>query len=100
MQREIYAHGPLQVGFFVYADFPSYKSGVYRRSAYALRPVGGHAVRLIGWGVDERGGPYWLAANSWSPEWGEGGFFRIARGVNEAGIETTPAAGLPRTWWS
>jgi cathepsin B len=34
-------------------------------------------------------------ANSWSPNWGENGFFRILRGSNECGIETTPAAGLP-----
>ena len=38
--------------------------------------------------------PYWLVANSWSPHWGEKGFFKILRGANECGIETTPAAGL------
>ena len=88
-------HGPVEVGFFVYMDFAHYKRGVYRRSSRAIRPVGGHAVRLLGWGEDPDAGPYWLAANSWSSAWGEGGFFRIRRGTNEAGIETTPAAGLP-----
>ena len=28
-----------------------------------------------------------LAVNSWGPEWGEQGLFRILRGVNESGIE-------------
>ena len=95
MQREMLAHGPLSVGFFVYnSDLAQYRSGVYRRSAAAAGPVGGHAVKLIGWGVDD-GKPYWLAVNSWSPRWGEGGYFRIWRGTNECGIEETPAAGLP-----
>ena len=96
MQRELLAHGPFEVSFHVYADFMHYHSGVYRRSAQAREPIGGHAVKLIGWGEDESGGPYWLVANSWGPEWGEEGFFRIRRGCNEAGIETMPAAGLPR----
>ena len=100
LQREILAHGPVQVGFYVYADFMAYHSGVYRRSSSATRPVGGHAVRIIGWGeaVDPKANAtakYWLCANSWSAAWGEGGFFRIRRGTNEAGIESTPAAGIP-----
>ena len=57
--------------------------------------MGRHAVRLVGWG-EEGGTPYWTIANSWSPEWGEAGFFRIRRGTNECGIESTPAAGLPK----
>ena len=94
MQREILAHGPLQVAFFVFDDFMQYQSGIYRRSRAAHGPVGGHAARLVGWGA-EGGVDYWIAANSWSPRWGERGFFRIRRGTNECGIESTPAAGLP-----
>jgi cathepsin B len=95
IQREIMAHGPVEVGFFVYSDFQQYKKGVYKKSAAAKGPEGGHAVKVLGWGTDG-GTDYWLVANSWSPAWGENGFFRIARGVNECGIETTPAAGLPK----
>lgn len=35
---------------------------------------GGHAVKLIGWGIDQ-GVPYWTAANSWNADWGEDGLF-------------------------
>ena len=30
---------------------------------------------------------YWIARNSFGPEWGYGGDFYIARGNNEMGIE-------------
>jgi len=32
----------------------------------------GHAVKIIGWGV-EKGTPYWLVANSWNTDWGDNG---------------------------
>lgn len=32
--------------------------------------------------------PPQTAANSWGTAWGEGGHFRIARGVNECEVET------------
>ena len=41
--------------------------------------MGGHAVRILGWG-EEGGKPYWLVANSWNRDWGDGGYFKILRG--------------------
>ena len=41
----------------VFNDFPTYKSGVYQRTPGAT-PLGGHAVKIIGYGV-EGGLPYW-----------------------------------------
>lgn len=31
---------------------------------------------------------YWLCANSWGEDWGEGGLFRILRGENHCDIES------------
>lgn len=42
--------------------------------------VGGHAIRILGWGV-ENGTPYWLAANSWNTDWGDNGEEHNAIGV-------------------
>jgi len=80
-----------RIGFF--SDFMSYRSGIYkltRGSTY----VGGHAVKIIGWGT-ENGADYWLIANSWGTSWGEEGTFKIARGTNECSIEDGIAAGAP-----
>lgn len=84
MQTAIMTSGPLAVAFTVYADFPTYKSGVYKHVSGSA--LGGHAVEMIGWGT-ESGTDYWVIKNSWNEEWGDGGTFKIVRGTDECGIE-------------
>lgn len=57
--------------------------------------LGGHAIRILGWGV-ENGTPYWLIANSWNSDWGDKGTFKILRGKDHCGIEGSIVAGLPK----
>ncbi len=71
LQTEIMTNGPVTVAFTVYSDFENYAGGVY--SHVTGKPMGGHAVKMLGWGVDA-GTPYWLVANSWNPYWGEKGY--------------------------
>ncbi|XP_028908763.1 cathepsin B isoform X1 [Ornithorhynchus anatinus] len=94
IMAEIYKNGPVEGAFSVYEDFLQYKSGVYQH--VTGDEVGGHAIRILGWGV-ENGTPYWLAANSWNTDWGENGFFKILRGKDHCGIESEIVAGVPRT---
>ncbi|KAK2418933.1 Cysteine proteinases superfamily protein [Trifolium repens] len=95
IMTEVYKNGPVEVAFTVYEDFAHYKSGVYKHiTGYAL---GGHAVKLIGWGTSEEGEDYWLLANQWNRNWGDDGYFKIKRGTNECGIEEDVTAGLPST---
>lgn len=54
--------------------------------------LGGHAVKMIGWGVED-GTPYWLIVNSWNEGWGDHGLFKILRGSNHLGIEAGAHAG-------
>ncbi|CAN6804760.1 unnamed protein product [Brassica oleracea] len=74
-------------------DFAHYKSGVYKHITGAN--IGGHAVKLIGWGTSDDGEDYWLLANQWNRSWGDDGYFKIKRGTNECGIEHGVVAGLP-----
>ncbi|CAB3398849.1 unnamed protein product [Caenorhabditis bovis] len=93
IQTEIMNNGPVTGAFSVYEDFYKYKSGVYHHTAGKL--LGGHAIKIIGWGT-EGGKNYWLVANSWGSSWGESGFFKILRGTNECGIEHAVVAGLAK----
>jgi cathepsin B len=90
MQQELMEKGTLSVAMTVYEDFETYSSGVYQH--VTGKSLGGHAIKMIGWGV-ENGTPYWLCVNSWNPTWGEGGMFKILRGKDECGIESSVVAG-------
>ncbi|XP_047994920.1 cathepsin B-like [Leguminivora glycinivorella] len=92
IKAELYTHGPVEAAFKVYEDFMHYKSGVYVYTSGVLK--GGHAIKILGWGV-ENGVKYWLCANSWNSEWGDKGFFKILRGEDHCGIESGVVAGEP-----
>jgi len=89
MQHEIMTFGPIEAAFDVYADFLSYKSGVYKHVTGDL--LGGHAIKIMGWGT-ENGEDYWLVMNSWNSDWGDHGTFKISRGNDECGIEDESCA--------
>jgi len=97
MQKAIMAGGPMEVAFTVYSDFENYVSGIYHHVTGGM--AGGHAVKVVGWGV-EGGVKYWKIANSWNPHWGEKGYFRIKRGNNEGGVEDQAVASAPDAKWS
>ena len=88
IQAAIMQGGPVQTAFTVYEDFYSYTSGIYTQTSDV--EVGGHAVKIIGWG-NQSGTNYWIVANSWGNDWGMNGFFWIAFG--QCGIDTDAIAG-------
>jgi len=92
IMAEIYKNGPVETAFTVYSDFLTYKSGVYVQTSNQV--MGGHAVKFVGWGTENRT-KYWLVANSWNVHWGDEGFFKIIRGVDECGIEDQVYFGTP-----
>jgi len=94
IRAEIFANGSVEADFEVYADFPTYQSGVYQHLSGSY--LGGHAIKVIGWGV-ENGTDYWLCVNSWNEGWGDAGTFKILSGENHCGIEGDIVAGTIKT---
>ena len=91
IKRDIMENGPVETGFIVYEDFMTYKAGIYEHTKG--EELGGHAVKIIGWGV-ENGVEYWICANSWSDTWGEKGYFKIKK--HQCGIESQVISGSPK----
>jgi len=93
IMADIYKNGPVTAAFDVYEDFLTYSSGVYQHKTGEY--LGGHAIKILGWGVDGST-PYWIIANSWNADWGNQGFFWMLRGKDECGIEDGVVAGLAK----
>jgi len=93
IKTELAKRGPMTTNFVVYDDFFLYKEGVYQVTKGA-KPLGGHAIVVIGWGETKDGIQYWIAKNSWNTDWGNKGYFNIRIGA--AGINTGFAAGIAK----
>eukprot|EP00929_Paragymnodinium_shiwhaense_P094544 TRINITY_DN5514_c0_g1_i1.p1 TRINITY_DN5514_c0_g1~~TRINITY_DN5514_c0_g1_i1.p1 ORF type:complete len:602 (+),score=161.76 TRINITY_DN5514_c0_g1_i1:117-1808(+) len=90
IKEELVKHGPLVMSFEPKEDFMYYKSGVYRSAPQKIHQEWeqvDHAVLLIGYGAD-KGHAFWTMQNSWGSDWGEDGYFRMARGSDESGCES------------
>jgi len=94
IRRELVSNGPLVLSFEPKEDFMYYRSGLYRSGSNKIHQEWeqvDHAVLLIGLG-EEEGHAYWVLQNSWGTEWGEQGYFRMARGIDESGCESIAVA--------
>lgn len=90
IKQNLVSGGPIHTGFTVYEDFMQYKSGIYQYTSGSS--LGGHAVVVVGYG-SENGTDYWIIQNSWGPNWGEKGYFRIK--MEEVGIDSYAVVGTP-----
>ena len=85
MMKEIYARGPIVCGIADPDSFKKYSGGIYKDESGATDVS--HAISVVGWG-EENGEKYWIIRNSWGTYWGENGFGRIVRGINNLSIES------------
>lgn len=86
MMAEIVARGPIGCTIAWPQSADDYVSGVYNDTSGARGFH--HDVEVAGYGITETGVPYWLIRNSMGVYWGEGGWFRMVRGVDNLGIES------------
>jgi len=83
------ANGPLSVALNAESSLMDYTGGVIDLSSDECDPQAlDHAVLIVGYGTDDNGADFWIVKNSWNTNWGEDGYFRMARGKGTCGINT------------
>lgn len=96
MMQEIYQRGPIACGIAVPESLEEYTGGIYEDTTGDMDIV--HDISVVGYGVED-GVKFWTVRNSWGSHWGEEGFFRVVRGVNNLNIESACAwATVLDTW--
>lgn len=88
----IVQNGPLAVG--INAEFmQTYVGGVSCPYICDKQNLN-HGVLLVGYGAAGyapgrfKEKPFWIIKNSWGPDWGEDGYYKLCRGHNICGINT------------
>lgn len=97
MMNEIYQRGPISCAVADPQGLIDYTYGVYYDTTG--RTSEDHEISVVGWG-EENGVKYWRVRNSWGSHWGEDGFFRVVRGVNNIGIEQDCDWAVPKDTWT
>ncbi|XP_017011548.2 cathepsin L-like [Drosophila takahashii] len=89
----VYNIGPVAVSIdHLHEEFNAYSGGILRIPACRSERINlTHSVLVVGFGTDPNWGAYWLIKNSYGTEWGESGYFRLARNANNmCGVASLP----------
>jgi cathepsin C len=100
IKEELYRNGPVVLSFEPSEDFMFYSGGIFNSTREEDKKGlvfhvdydqewtrVDHAVVAVGYG-EENGQKYWKIMNSWGTDWGEDGYFRMAMGHDESGVES------------
>jgi len=87
IKQKLFSTGPLSVALNA-DNLQFYNNGILDLTADACDPQAiNHGVTLVGYGT-QKGKDFWIVRNSWGSNWGEDGYFRIARGKSTCGINS------------
>ncbi|KAM4748062.1 cathepsin K-like [Rhinophrynus dorsalis] len=90
MASAVALDGPVTVGIASSDDLQLYSEGIF--DGGCAEDVN-HAIIIVGYGTEpaknegEEATDYWIIKNSWGEEWGEKGFAKVKRNVNQCKIE-------------
>jgi len=94
IKNMLYTYGPLSAAMNSHPLY-YYVGGVFNPSFYTCNPYAvNHGITIVGYGTTKSGLDYWVIKNSWGPNWGERGFFRLARGTGACGINRMVYSGV------
>eukprot|EP00096_Caligus_rogercresseyi_P003164 TRINITY_DN157_c0_g2_i1.p1 TRINITY_DN157_c0_g2~~TRINITY_DN157_c0_g2_i1.p1 ORF type:complete len:630 (+),score=116.89 TRINITY_DN157_c0_g2_i1:138-2027(+) len=86
MMKEIYHRGPIVCSIAVTEELvKNYTGGIFNDKTGDKNLV--HDISVVGYG-HENGENFWRIRNSWGTYWGEKGYFRLVRGINNLAIES------------
>lgn len=82
--------GPISVAIDATRNFMFYKEGIFEDETCENGRFNlDHGVLLIGYGSDNKTEDFWIVKNSWGTTWGEKGYIRMGRNLNNmCGIAT------------
>jgi len=97
MMQEIYQRGPIACGIAVPDSLEEYTGGIYKDTTGDQNIV--HDISVVGFGV-ENGVKFWTVRNSWGSHFGNEGFFRVERGINNIAIESDCSWATVKDTWT
>jgi len=99
MMAEIVTRGPITCTIASPPSFEDFAGGHIYHDKEGHRGFQ-HDIEVAGFGVGHGGVPYWLVRNSFGSFWGDDGWVKIVRGVDNLGIESQECNwAVPRRTW-